>query len=112
MKTKLLNVITLNVVEVDILYLGTHVRLKRLNPVCDEIFKELQGLGIPYRLKRIHKRWQLTEYTIEDAALISNSTEENKLIYYIKSVDDKSHLLVNADDVEPIKEYNSQWSID
>lgn len=112
MKTKLLNVITLDVVEVDILYLGTYIRLKRLNPVCDEIFKELQDLGIPYCLKRIHKRWQLTEYTIEDAALISDHTCKNKLIYYIKSVDNKSHLLVDADDVEPIEEYHSQWSID
>lgn len=127
MKTKLLNVVTLDVVEVDILYFGTYIRLKRLNnystftklinhfrlqTVCDETSKELQDLGIPYRLERIHKRWQLTEYTIEDAALISDHTCKNKLIYYIKSVDDKSHLLVNADDVEPIEEYHSQWSID
>lgn len=28
------------------------------------------------------------------------------------SVDDKSHLLVDADTVEPIEEYHSQWSID
>lgn len=42
----------------------------------------------------------------------SNKTRENKLVYYIKSADDKSHLLVDADTVEPIEEYHSQWSID
>lgn len=127
MKTKLLNIITLNVVETDILYLGTHIRLKRLNHysthtklikhfhlqnLCDKTSKELQDLDMPYRLERIHKKWQFTEYTIEDAALISDSTGKNKLIYYIKSVDRKSHLLVDADTVEEIEEYYSQWSIE
>lgn len=76
-----------------------------------------------YRLERIHKKWQVTEYIIKGAALIdehaiesmtinSNKTRKNKLVYYIKSVDDKSHLLINADTVEPIEEYHSQWSID
>lgn len=57
-------------------------------------------------------RWQLTEYIIKGAALTSDNTGENKLVYYIKSVDNKSHLLVDADIVEPIEEYHSQWSID
>ena len=74
-------------------------------------------------LKEYIKKWQVTEYIIKGAALIdehviksmtinSNKTRENKLVYYIKSVDDKSHLLVDADTVEPIEEYHSQWSID
>lgn len=138
MKTKLLNVSSLNVIELDILKLDTHVRLKELNyysthtslikyfkleHLCDKTSKLLQDLGMFYRLERIHKKWQVTEYIIKGAALIdehviesmtinSNKTRENKLVYYIKSVDDKSHLLVDADTVEPIGEYHSQWSID
>ena len=138
MKTKLLNVSSLNVIELDILKLDTHVRLKELNyysthtslikyfkleHLCDKTSKLLQDLGMFYRLERIHKKWQVTEYIIKGAALIdehviesmtinSNKTRENKLVYYIKSVDDKSHLLIDADTVEPIEEYHSQWSID
>jgi hypothetical protein len=41
----------------------------------------------------------------------SNKTRENKLIYYIKSIDDKSHLLVDADTVEEIQEFSSPWVI-
>lgn len=138
MKTKLLNVSSLNVIELDILKLDTHVRLKELNyysthtslikyfkleHLCDKTSKLLQDSGMFYRLERIHKKWQVTEYIIKGAALIdehviesmtinSNKTRENKLVYYIKNVDDKSHLLVDADTVEPIEEYHSQWSID
>lgn len=137
MKTKLLNVTSLNVIELDILKLGTHVRLKELNyysintslikyfkleHLCDKTSKSLQDLGIFYRLVRIHKKWQVTEYIIKGAALIdeyvienvtinSNKTRENKLIYYIKSIDDKSHLLVDADTVEEIQEFSSPWVI-
>lgn len=134
MKTKLLNVVSLNVVETNnVLYFDTHVRLKSLNyysthdkliryfnlqSFCDEASEALKEIGINYRLERIHKKWQVTEYIIKGAALIdehviesmtinSNKTRENKLVYYIKSVDNKSHLLVDADTVEPIEEYHS-----
>lgn len=105
----------------------THVRLKSLNyysthdrlikyfnlqSFCDEASEALKEIGINYRLERIHVRWQLTEYIIKGAALTSDNTGENKLVYYIKSVDNKSHLLVDADTVESIEEYHSQWSID
>lgn len=108
MKTKLLNVSSLNVIELDILKLDTHVRLKELNyysthtslikyfkleHLCDKTSKLLQDLGMFYRLERIHKKWQVTEYIIKGAALIdehviesmtinSNKTRENKLVYY------------------------------
>ncbi len=128
MKTKLLNVVSLNVVETNnVLYFDTHVRLKSLNyysthdrliryfnlqSFCNEASEALKEIGINYHLERIHVRWQLTEYIIKGAALTSDNTGENKLVYYIKSVDNKSHLLVDADTVEPIEEYHSQWSID
>lgn len=85
MKTKLLNVSSLNVIELDILKLDTHVRLKELNyysthtslikyfkleHLCDKTSKLLQDLGMFYRLERIHKKWQVTEYIIKGAALI------------------------------------------
>lgn len=71
MKTKLLNVSSLNVIELDILKLDTHVRLKELNyystytslikyfkleHLCDKTSKLLQDLGMFYRLERIHKK--------------------------------------------------------
>lgn len=128
MKTKLLNVISLNVIETNnVLCVDTHIRLKSLNyysthdklikyfdlqSFCDETSEALKTIGIYYRLERIHARWQLTEYIIKGAALTSDNTGENKLVYYIKSVDNKSHLLVDANTVEPIEEYHSQWSID
>lgn len=61
MKTKLLNISSLNVIELDILKLNTHVRLKGLNyysthtslikyfkleHLCDKTSKLLQDLGI------------------------------------------------------------------
>lgn len=128
MKTKLLNVISLNVIETNnVLCVDTHIRLKSLNyysthdklikyfdlqSFCDETSEALKTIGIYYRLERIHARWQLTEYIIKGAALTSDNAEENKLVYYIKSIDNKSHLLVDANTVEPIEEYHSQWSID
>ena len=128
MKTKLLNVISLNVIETNnVLCVDTHIRLKSLNyysthdklikyfdlrSFCDETSEALKTIGIYHRLERIHARWQLTEYIIKGAALTSDNAEENKLVYYIKSIDNKSHLLVDANTVEPIEEYHSQWSID
>lgn len=127
MKIKLLNVVSLNVVETNnVLYFDTHVRLKSLNyysthdrliryfnlqSFCDEASEALKEIGINHRLERIHARWQLTEYIIKGAALTSDNTGENKLVYYIKSVDNKSHLLVDADTVEKIQEFSSPWVI-
>ena len=74
MKTKLLNVSSLNVIELNILKLDTHVRLKELNyysthtslikyfkleHLCDKTSKLLQDLGMFYRLERIHKNGKL-----------------------------------------------------
>ena len=72
MKTKLLNVVSLNVVKTNnVLYFDTHVRLKSLNyysthdrliryfnlqSFCDEASEALKEIGINYRLERIHVR--------------------------------------------------------
>lgn len=72
MKTKLLNVISLNVIETNnVLCVDTHIRLKSLNyysthdklikyfdlqSFCDETSEALKTIGIYHRLERIHAR--------------------------------------------------------
>ena len=106
--------------------IGTHIRLLKLNYYstytelikyfnltnkCDKTSKELSDFGVPYRLERIHKFWQLTEYIIKDYVLFSDYND-TKLVYHIESVDGKSNLIVPHDCIEPIKEYNSAWMIE
>ena len=129
-KTDVLNIATNKRVPAKVFKIGTHVRLVDLNyystytklieffnltSFCDEVSESLKELGIRFRLERIHKKWQVTEYTIEGYAFTSDNSIDNNeriLIYYIKSIDGKSHLLVDGDTVEEIKEYHSPWAIE
>lgn len=108
--------------------IGTHIRLLELNyystftklieyfnlvDKCDKTSNRLIELGIPYRLERIHKRWQLTEYVIKDYAFVDYGDGDHPvLVYHIESVDGKSNLIVDHDCVEPIEDYNSTWMIE
>lgn len=114
--------------------IGTHIRLLELNyfstftklieyfnlvDKCDKTTDDLFILNIPYRLERIHKRWQLTEYVIKDYAFIDDDDDDDDdyndkpiLVYHIESIDGKSNLIVPHDCVEPIKDYNSAWMIE
>lgn len=108
--------------------IGTHIRLLELNyystftnlieyfnlvDKCDKTSNRLIELGIPYRLERIHKRWQLTEYVIKDYAFVDYGDDDYPvLLYHIESVDGKSNLIVEHDCVEPIEDYNSTWMIE
>lgn len=105
---------------------GTHVRVLKMNPYttnidlieyfnlkdkCDETDDILKKYGIPYRLERIHRKWQLTEYIIKDKVIICE-TFSRHLIYHIESIDGKSNLIIAYKDIEPMQEYNSILTID
>lgn len=127
---KVFDVVSLNTIKTYALKIGTHVRLNSLNyysthdklikffgleHYCDETSKALKQIGCYRRLERIHKKWQVTEYTIEGYAFTSNPNvddNERKLVYYIKSIDNKSHILVSEDCVEEIQEFSSPWTIE
>lgn len=105
---------------------GTHIRVLKMNPYatntelieyfklqdkCDETSDSLKKFGVPYRLERIHRRWQLTEYIVKDKVIICESYSR-QLIYHIESIDGKSNLIISYKDIEPIQEYNSILTID
>lgn len=109
------------------LNIGTLVRLVRLNEYstatelikyfkledkCDPTSDDLTKFGIPYRLERIHKFWQLTPYVIRNFAVFESGNDEVHFVYHIESLDEKSNLIVSAGDVEKIEEYHSSWSIE
>lgn len=109
------------------LNIGTPVRLVRLNEYstatelikyfkledkCDQTSDALTKFGIPYRLERIHRFWQLTPYVIRNIASFEQDNGVIRFVYHIESLDGKSNLIVPAGDVEKIEEYNSLWSIE
>lgn len=127
---KVFDVVNLRNIQRHVFKIGTHIRLNKLNyysthdrlikyfslePYCDETSEALKEIGCHRRLERIHKKWQVTEYTIEGYAFTSNPTVDNnepKLVYYIKSVDNKSHIIVSEDCVEELQEFHSPWVIE
>lgn len=124
MNTKFISIENLPIKHLNI---GTIVRLVRLNEYstatelikyfkledkCDPTSDALTKFGIPYRLERIHKFWQLTPYIIRNFAVFESKNDEVRFVYHIESLDGKSNLIVPAGDVEKIEEYNSLWSIE
>ena len=78
-----------------------------LKDKCDETDDILKEYGIPYRLERIHRKWQLTEYVIKDKVIICE-TFSRHFIYHIESIDGKSNLIIAYKDIEPIRDANSE----
>jgi hypothetical protein len=104
--------------KLDVIEIGTSVRLLTLNHYSTyteaiEYFgltdkaiptsESLKEIGIPYRLERIPKRWQLTEYIVRGYALHEH---DDVLMCWVESVDGQSNLIVSFDGIEKIEEYN------
>lgn len=88
------------------------IKYFKLEDKCDPTSEDLTKFGIPYRLERIHKFWQLTPYVIRNIASFEQDNGVIRFVYHIESLDEKSNLIVPAGDVEKIEEYNSLWSIE